>query len=56
MRDTDRERGRDLGRGRSRLHARSPTWDSIPDPGITPWAKGRGSTAKPPRCPLDLSF
>ena len=25
-----RERGRDTGRGRSRLHAGSPTWDSIP--------------------------
>ena len=30
MRDTERERGRDPGRGRSRLHAGSPTWDSIP--------------------------
>ena len=31
MRDThrERERGRDTGRGRSRLHAGSPTWDSI---------------------------
>ena len=29
MRDTERERGRDTGRGRSRLHARGPTWDSI---------------------------
>ena len=26
----DRERGRDTGRGRSGLHAGSPTWDSIP--------------------------
>uniref|UniRef100_A0A8C0K3S0 Cohesin subunit SA n=1 Tax=Canis lupus dingo TaxID=286419 RepID=A0A8C0K3S0_CANLU len=25
-----RERSRDIGRGRSRLHAGSPTWDSIP--------------------------
>ena len=25
-----RERGRDIGRGRSRLHAGSPMWDSIP--------------------------
>nr|XP_055162229.1 translation initiation factor IF-2-like isoform X1 [Nyctereutes procyonoides] len=34
MRDTHthRERGRDAGRGRSRLHAGSPTWDSIPEP------------------------
>ena len=38
MRDTHRERerergrdtGRGTGRGRSRLHAGSPTWDSIP--------------------------
>ena len=28
-RHTERERGRDTGRGRSRLHAGSPTWDSI---------------------------
>ena len=26
----DRERGRDTGGGRCRLHARSPTWDLIP--------------------------
>ena len=32
MRDTHthRDRDRDTGRGRSRLHAGSPTWDSIP--------------------------
>ena len=30
MKDTQRERGRDTGRGRSRLHAGSPMWDSIP--------------------------
>ena len=30
MRDTHRERGRDTSKGRSRLHAGSPTWDSIP--------------------------
>ena len=29
MRDTERERGRDTVRGRSRLHAGSPMWDSI---------------------------
>ena len=28
--ERERERGRDTGGGRSRLHARSPTWDSIP--------------------------
>ena len=26
------ERGRDIGRGRSRLHTGSPMWDSIPGP------------------------
>ena len=29
MSDTERGRGRDIGRGRSRLHAGSPMWDSI---------------------------
>ena len=29
MRDTDKERGRDIGRGRSRLHEGSLMWDSI---------------------------
>ena len=28
--ERERERGRDTGGGRSRLHAGSPTWDSIP--------------------------
>ena len=32
MRDTEREKGRDTGRGRSRLHAGSPIWDPIPGP------------------------
>ena len=30
MRDTKRERGRDIDRGRSRPHAGSPMWDLIP--------------------------
>ena len=30
MRDTQRERGRDTGRGRSRIHTGSPAWDLIP--------------------------
>ena len=34
MRDT--ERGKDTGRGRSRLPARSLIWDLIPNPRITP--------------------
>ena len=28
--EKERERGRDIGRGRSRLHAGSLTWDWIP--------------------------
>ena len=32
MRVTERERGGDIGRGRSRLPARSSMWDLIPDP------------------------
>ena len=28
----DRERGRDIGRGRSRLPTAPPMWDSIPGP------------------------
>ena len=41
MRDTQRE-AETIGRGRSRLHTRSPTWDSIPglDPG-TPGPRPR---------------
>ena len=39
MRDIERERGRDTGRGRSRLHAGSPMWDSIP--GLQNHALGR---------------
>ena len=47
MIDIERERGRDKGGGRSRLHAGSPTRDSR----IKPWAKGRRQTAAPPRDP-----
>ena len=36
MTDTQRERGRDTGRGRSRLHVGTLMWDSIPGPEITP--------------------
>ena len=42
------------GRGRSRLLAGSPMWDSIPGPGIMPWAEGRRSTAEPPGVPAPL--
>ena len=43
------ERGRDIGKGRSRLQAGSLMRDSIPDHGIMTWAKGRLSTTEPPR-------
>ena len=62
MIDIERERGRDTGGGRNRLHAGSPTWDSIPGPqdhalgqrqALNRW------TAEPPRDPpitvLDLN-
>ena len=49
-------RGRDIGRGRSRLPAESLMGDLIPDPGITPWAEGRCSTIEPPRCPNEWDF
>ena len=50
---TERERGRDTGRGRSRLHAPGArrgirSWVSR----IGPWAKGRRQTAAPPRDPF----
>ena len=53
----ERQRGRDTGWGRSRLHAGSPMWDSIPGPPrIMPRAKGKCSTTEPPRCPRCLDF
>ena len=35
----DRKRGRDTGRGKSKLHVRSPMWDSILNPGSHPKPK-----------------
>ena len=49
-----RERGRDTGRGRSRLLAGSPMQDLILDPGIT--TEGRRPTAEPPKHPKDNIF
>ncbi|CAD7684362.1 unnamed protein product [Nyctereutes procyonoides] len=49
---TERERGRDTGRGRSRLHApgaRCGTRSRVSR--TAPWAKGRRQTAAPPRDP-----
>ena len=51
MRERERQRGRKLGRERSRLPTRSPIWDSIPDYRITAWVKGRYSTPEPCRLP-----
>ena len=55
--ERERERGRDIGRGRSRLHAPGAqrgirSWVSR----ITPWAKGRRQTAAPPRDPSNMIF
>ena len=41
----DRERGRDTGRGRNRLHAGSPMWDLIP--GLQNHTPGLKAGAKP---------
>ena len=47
MRDT--HRGRDIGKGRSRLHAGSPTWDSIS--GSCPEPKADTQTLSHPGVP-----
>ena len=57
----DRERGRDIGRGRSRLPTRSLMCDSIPGtlgsrPGPKAGTKGRSQTAEPHRDPLFIYF
>ena len=43
---------RDTGRGRTRLHAGSPTWDSIPGLQDHDLGGRRRQTAEPPRLPL----
>ena len=53
----ERERGRDTGRGRSRLHApgtRRGIRSRVSK--IAPWAKGRRQTAAPPRDPFSYIF
>ena len=50
------ERGRDIGRGRSRLLAGGPMWDFVPGPRITPWAEAKRSNTEPPRRPYMSSF
>ena len=54
MKDTDRERGKDTGRGGIRLHAGSPTWDSIPALQDHALGEGRHQTAEPPRDPQEV--
>ena len=51
MRDTERENGRDTGRGRSRLHAGSWTWDLIQVSRIRPWGDGGAKPLSPPGLP-----
>ena len=47
---------RDIGRGRSRLHARVPTWDLIPGLQDHAWVKGRHLTTELRRRPLWYTF
>ena len=51
-----REREAETGRERSRLHAGSPMWDSIPGRRVTTWAEGRRSTTEPLRGPWFILF
>ena len=52
MRDKERERGRDTGRGRSRLHAGSPMWGLDPgSPGLRPGPKARAEPLRHPGIP-----
>ena len=53
----ERERGRDTGRGRSRLHAPGARCGIRARVSrIAPWAKGRRQTAAPPRDPCPHVF
>ena len=61
MIDRERERGRDTGGRRSRLHARSSTWDSIPGlgpgtPGSRPGPKAGAKPLSHPGIPLFFFF
>ena len=55
MRDT--QRGRDIGRGRSRLPVGSPMWDSIPGTlGSQPEPKANAQPLSHPGAPADKVF
>ena len=56
MIDRERERGRDTGRGSSRLHAGSPMWDSILGLQDHALAEGGRSSAGPPRHPVIVTY
>ena len=56
MRDTQREKGRDTGRGRSRLHAGSQTWDSIQGPQDQALAEGGAKPLRHPGCPSNVKI
>ena len=48
------ERGRDIGRGRSRVHAQGARCGILSRVSrIAPWAKGRRQTTAPPRDPMN---
>ena len=49
-------RGRDIGRGRSRLPVGSPCRSRSQDPRVMPWAEGRHSTTELPTCPDHLFY
>ena len=53
MRDTEKETGRDTGRGRSRVPAGSPMWDLILGPWDQALSRSRCSTTEPPKHPYD---
>ena len=53
---SDTERGRDTGRGRSRLPAGSPMWDSIPGPGSQPELKPDAQPLSHPGAPINNYF
>ena len=51
MRDTDQEKEAETGRGRSRLLAGSPMWDSIPTAGSDPEPKTDAQLVSHPGVP-----
>ena len=54
--ERERERGRDTGWGKSRLHAGSLMWDSILGLQDQPRAEDRCLTAEPPKRPMNVIF